>query len=130
MKHIILCIAIVFGMIIFSKCKKKQTTFNTYFYTSNSISETKFDLFIEDEYKGELPFLTGKPSLDAADTLKQKCLYIPLKAGKYKIIAKDKQGVIISSGTIKFKRNSVHTSGGVGGIELTSNEDNLIIGLY
>lgn len=125
-----LFIIVLLSILIFPNCKKQPSTFSVYFYTSKTVSETKLDLFIEDQYKGELPNLIGKPQCNASDTLKKECLFIGLKSGKYKIVARDKQGSIISSGTIKFKRNSVHTSGDIGGIELTSDDDCLIVGLF
>ncbi|MEO6305905.1 MAG: hypothetical protein ABIP51_22350 [Bacteroidia bacterium] len=116
-------------ILLLSQCKKNQITYNAYFYTTNPSAEVQLSLYIDDKYRGDLPCLYPKPTCDN-DTLKQKALFLTLKSGKYKISAKDRQGNIKSSGTMKVSKNKMSSSGGMGGQEISSQSDCLIVGLF
>jgi len=105
---------VLFVLIVFSHCRKDDTTFNSFFYANWANSEGNLNLFIDDELKGELPYLSVAPTCDD-DSLKQIALNIPLKSGKYKIEAKTKGGVIKSSGNIRISSTRIGVSGRMGG---------------
>jgi hypothetical protein len=109
-------------------CKKDNTNFNSYFWTSNEIDENELSLFINDELKGAIPFLKDSPTCEN-DASKSKALNLNLKAGEYKIAAKDKQGNVKVASTIKVTSNSLSSKAGIGGTETSSKNECLIVGL-
>ncbi|MBI4645123.1 MAG: hypothetical protein HY738_00665 [Bacteroidia bacterium] len=133
MKKIITTLtAVALIALLLTHCKKYNTTFNSYFYTSKDSNEVQLSLYIDGNYKGDLPYLTNKPTCDN-DSLKQKALFLTLQSGKYKIVAKDKQDNIKSSSTLKITNNSMDGktgNGGSGGLEATSKDNCLIVGVF
>ncbi|HET6245346.1 MAG: hypothetical protein H0V01_12520 [Bacteroidetes bacterium] len=116
------------SVVFFISCKKDNTNFNSYFWTSNDIEDSELTLYVNDQIKGPIPYLKDKPTCEN-DTLKAKALYLNLKAGKYKISAKDKQGNVKVSSTIKVKSNSLSSSAGIGGTENFLSNDCLLVGV-
>lgn len=61
---------------LFFGCKKNQTTFDAYFYTSCS-SDHPLKLYVNDVCKGELTYY-AQGTMDVSDSLRQTFLNIPL----------------------------------------------------
>ena len=101
-----------------SACKKNQTTFDSYIYTT--ISERALALYIDNKYLGELPIVNCKTT-EATESQKQLMFHTSLPSGKYKISAKDAEGKVYSETYLKIKgrpgcmESGMH--GGVGGAE-------------
>lgn len=112
--------------LVLSNCKKDKN-YQSYFYTDVK-SDTPLYLYVDEEYKGKLPVMTVKPTFEN-DTLKQKALYLTLKTGKYKIEAKDADGSVMSSGTVKFCENKAASTGKAGGQSVDISKDVVIVGL-
>ena len=123
---VLLVITIILSL---TQCKKDEITFKAYFYTTTQSDQIQLSLYTNDKYKGDIPFMKNKPTCNN-DTLKQKALYMNLKCGKYKLIGKDKQGNIMSSGTMKVSQNKLSSSGGKGGQEINAQGECLIVGLF
>lgn len=120
--------ALLLIVITLTQCNKDQT-FQTYIYTSADSSETKLNLFIDDENKGAIPFLNGTPACET-DSLEYKTLYLILKSGKHSIQAKDAQGNVKSSSIIKLKKNGMSAESKAGGIETKMTNNCLIMRVY
>lgn len=113
-------------ILLFAQCSKNRTTYNAHFWTNKPPSEARLFLFIDDKYKGELPYFINQPACGNEQTLS-----FPLESGKHKIIAKDARMNIKSSGSIKIKSNSsMSSSGGIGGQDFFLNDNCLIVKIY
>ena len=125
--------AITFSLIIvvllLSNCKKDNTDYPTYFYMKVPSNDGKFALYINNTYKGDLPNLNIS-AINFNDSLKLKAILIYLKAGKYKIEAKDIEGNTKSRATYKFTSNKISMSGMMGGLESSGKQDTTVIGLF
>ena len=130
MKTIITAFTAIMSLLLLTQCKKDNTVFNSYFYTSMDEKDVQLSLYIDKQYKGELPYLTRKPSACDNDTLKQKALFLALQSGKYTVETKDKQGNIKSSFTLKIKSNSMQVRSIKGGNETELCNGCLVAGLY
>ncbi len=120
------------AILLLTNCKKNDSNYNAYFYTSMSSSETQLSLFIDDEYRGEIPYMIVKPNCDN-DVLKQQALFVNMKGGKHKLVAKNNLGIVMSSGMVKVSKNKLSSSSGKdgrGGQDISSEGECLIVGLY
>lgn len=117
MKRIFLFLFISGFVLLFTQCKKDDSVFDVYFCTSTNKAEATLTLYIDDENKGILPFLTVKPKC-GSDSLLADLIYVQLDAGRYKIKVKDENGVIKIEGTITYKKNSRQSGIGIGGISV------------
>lgn len=128
-KSILFSSAALLTVLLFMSCGKGKTIYNAHFWTSKDTSEVRLSLFIDDEYKGELPYLEQEPGCGSENTLS-----FPVEEGKHSIVAKNVQGVIKSSGTARIRNNarrtSLSSSGGMGGQDIYLNDDCLIVKIY
>ena len=113
-KHFIKLILFASTIIVLTNCKKFGKDFDTYFYTDIENSAGPLTLFVDGKNKGELPNLKTSVS-PTNDTIINNALHLTLKSGKYKIEAKDNQGNVKCSGTLKFRSNSLSGSSTMGG---------------
>lgn len=118
----------VIAVLLLLYCRKDDKIYNTYVYTANTIDQGRLSLYIDDAYRGEIPYLGSKLTCDN-DTLKQKALFLTLKSGKYKIVAKDQQGSEKSSATLKISERRLSSKSRMGSQEMSSQGDCLIIRL-
>ena len=116
--------------ILFTRCKKDDPNaiFNASFYTTKATG--KLFLYIDDTYKGELPYFSKEPSCGSQNGDGQKPLAIQLKSGEYRIVGKDSSGGAMSSGTVYISTSTTSASGGIGGQSVSSNGDCVVIGLF
>lgn len=124
-KQLVLLAGMVF---MFSECKKDETIYQAYFYTLESPDEARLFLFVDEESKGELPFIQHYAGF-TADSIKSHALKLPLSSGKHKLEAKDQNGQVRSSGSIRVSSNKLSSSGKVGGQELIMENNELRVGL-
>lgn len=115
--------------LIFSQCKKDDSTYKGYFYTSNAPTEAKLTLFLDGQNMGELPYINKNQNGFTADSIKKYALPIAVKAGKHELEAKDPGGAIKSDGEFKVTKNKVSSSGTLGGQELVFENDELRVGI-
>jgi hypothetical protein len=120
-KRFITLILFASTIIVQTNCKKFGKDFETFFYTDGENSAGPLTLFVDAENKGELPNLKTSVS-STNDTVINNALHLKLKSGKYKIEAKDRQGNLKFSGTLKFRSNSVGGSSTMGGQEIVSSD--------
>ena len=114
----------IFGCFLFllNQCKKDYSVFDVYFWTSKTEIDGTLTLYIDDINKGILPYSALKPEC-ANDTSLSNLLYVHLSAGKYKIEAKDENGVLKIKGTMKYKENTRASSVTKGGMSIVGNGD-------
>ncbi len=117
-------------ILLFSQCNKDDSdkVFNARFYTTKA--NEKLFLYVDGAYKGELPYFSNVPACDAIYGDGTRPLTAQLPSGEYKIMGKNKQGEVISYGTIQISRNRMSTSGNTGGLSLNDNEDCLAVGVF
>ena len=128
-KSILFSSAAILTVLLFMSCGKSKTTYNAHFWTSKDTSEVRLDLFIDDEYKGKLPYLEQEPGCGS-----ENALSFTVEEGKHTIVAKNMQGAIKSSGTVRIRNNvrrtSLSGSGGTGGQDINLKDDCLIVKIY
>jgi hypothetical protein len=127
-RPIIICTASVALLFTLTECAKDNKSFNAHFYATFSRADGPLTLYIDDQLKGDLPYISVAPTCEN-DSLKQKMLRIVLKSGKYKVVAKSKDGGVKSSGTITLKTNKTGASGGVGGQQVMVVGDCTFVGM-
>ena len=131
MKNILkIALVPVLVILLLTQCNKADNSkiFNANFYTTTAT--TKVYLYLDDVYKGELPYFATTPSCRAFDGDGYGPLSFQLPSGEYHLVGKDAQGEIVSESTIKISRNKMHVSGRLGGSGLSSNDDCLMIGVW
>jgi hypothetical protein len=116
-------------VLVFSQCKKDESIYKGYFYTSKSPSEAKLTLFFDGQNMGELPYVNKNQNGFTADSIKKYALPLAVKAGKHELQAKDPSGAIKSDGKFKVTKNKTSSSGTVGGQELVFENDELRVGI-
>lgn len=127
-KSIFITVIVIGALLLFSQCRKDDTTFNAHFYANWSATDAPLGLYIDGEYKGDLSYLKIKPTCDD-DSLKSRTLNLTLKSGKYKIETKDQLGVVRTSSKILLSERRISTSGGIGGQEIIVDDKCAMIGV-
>lgn len=127
--HFLTLTVVLLILFFLTQCKKDETVYNVFFYTSKDTTEIRLSLFIDDKYKGEIPYMSQKPTFDN-DSLKQRAFSLTLASGKYNMTAKDASGNVKSEQIVKIKNNSSSVRSKTGGQELTSKENCVIVGLF
>ena len=127
--HFLTLTAVSLIAFFLTQCKKDDTIYNVYFYTSKYPTEVRLLLFIDDKYKGEIPYMSQKPTFDN-DSLKQCAFLLTLSSGKYNMTAKDASGNVKSEQIVKIKNNSTSVRSKTGGQELAVKDNCVIVGLF
>lgn len=132
-KVLILCLPAFLFVMLFTQCRKANepdgTVFNANFYTDSDSTRGTMFLYIDGQYKGELPYIAQRPSCGASYGDGNQPLAMRLKSGTYKIEGKDSKGTVKSSGEIFVSKRSSSGSGGIGGQSVMVSNDCLIVGL-
>ena len=110
LKLILFCIVVIS---LFSQCTKDNEVFNSYFCSNIKSNDGHLMFYVNDVYKGELPYLEADPNCNN-DSLKHKSLFLSLKSGKYKLAIKDEAGVVKTSIFITISSNVISSSPGEG----------------
>jgi len=116
--------SLTLALLVFTQCGREDKSFNAFFWISHHKLDSKLSLFVDGNFKGDL--IPQKKSLTCdTDSLKQKAVFLVIKNGTHKLVAKDSLGTVISSATIRVTINSNSTgeNGDVGGISLFSADD-------
>ena len=115
-------------LLLFAQCKKDDPNaiFNASFYAAKDGMHT---LYIDDTFRGELPYFSKEPSCGSQNGDAQLPLTIQLKSGVYRITGKDSLNRVGSSGTITVSTSTMSASGSIGGLSISNNGDCVIIGL-
>jgi hypothetical protein len=117
-------------VVAFTQCKKDDTIYQGYFYTSNSPTEAQLSLYLDGTYMGALPYINRNQNSVTADSIKKYALPITVKAGKHELQAKDQNANLRSKAEFKVTKNKTSTSGGIGGLEIVSENGELRIAVY
>lgn len=80
---------------------KGASTNKAYFWTNQRDNEKH--LFIDDNYRGKLPYLPNKLIASDKDIVKEKGLMISLPSGRYGILVKDSKENISSKGKLMIR---------------------------
>ena len=125
--------AFALTILLFTQCRKNEpssnTTYSAHFWTSMQSNDGELKLYIDNVYKGDLPYLAYKPDCSNND-LNQKLLSFPLPSGKHFIEAKDVHGNVKSSSNMKIETNSQSVSGGEGGMGSVSTGTCLVVEMF
>lgn len=116
-------------IIFLTGCKKIGKTYDVYFYTAIENSSGLLTLYLDNKNVGELPCLKTA-LLTKNDTITGNAIHLKLKTGKYKLVAKDKQGNVKFSGTLIFRFNKVNGSSDSGALEYAMSKNILITRIY
>ena len=138
MKTITAIMAAVTMALLLSQCKKDDATnsdFNAHFWTSVENNDSSaLSLYINNVYKGELPYLASNPACGNADSI---TLSLTLPSGTYQLAAKDKQGITRTSSSFKIWKNNEETGmevssipGYYGGCAVISEGNCVIVNLF
>ena len=104
MKKLITILICFFVVALFAQCRHYYGNWKVYFWKSNRESSVSY-LYINDEYKGELPYRRTAPECDDA-SLKNEALYVKLKSGIYDISIKDEGGNTRFNEKLTIKRSA------------------------
>jgi len=119
-------------VLLLTQCNKADFFYDLYFYTNMDSADVTLSIYLDDEFDGEIPYLSTDPTCDN-DTLKQQSLLLTVQSGKYDVVAKDAQGNIKASGEIKVGANGYKYESQIGKIEATTmtvgNDHCMVIGL-
>ncbi len=115
-----------------SSCMKDNTEHVFYFYTSADISKNELNLYVDGNYKGMLKNISSVPDCSSPDSILNSMIIEQFRYGKYKIVAKDENENIVIDGIIKFKRNSMSSSGSGnnGGISINGSDNCVIVDVF
>jgi hypothetical protein len=128
-RNVFIIIIFVVSCCLLTNCKKDNTIYNVYFYTNKDTSVVHLSLYINDNKKGEIPYLNPKPTCEN-DSLKQLSFLQVLSSDKYVMTAKDEQGNIKSEHVIKISDSSTSVKSKTGQQETTITDNCVIIGLF
>lgn len=122
--------ASLLAALLFTQCKKDDPNaiFNASFYTTKATGS--LSLYIDDIYRGELPYFSKEPTCGAQNGDGQSPLTMQLKSGEYRIVGKNSQDRVTSSGTIAISVSTTSASGGIGGQSISNNGGCVVIGLF
>jgi len=127
--HSLTLTAILAISLFLTQCKKDDTVYNVYFYTSKDTTVVQLALYIDDKYKGIIPYISQKPTYDN-DSLKNLAFSLTLSSGKYNIKTKNAYDMVMSEQILKIKNNSTSVRGKSGGSEITGKDNCFIVGLF
>jgi hypothetical protein len=100
-------------LLLNTNCRKGDSNFNYYFITSVDTSEAKLSLYIDDKYIAPLPYVPD--STDTSAIFSAPNLF--LKIGRYKITAKDSNGIVRMKAKAVVRPNGFKLSGEQGSFE-------------
>jgi hypothetical protein len=115
-----------------SSCRKDNIEHVFYFYTSIDTAKIELKLYIDGNYKGILKNPSITPDCSSPDSILSSLIIDQFPYGKYKIEARDESGEIRSSGTMKFKKNSMSSSGNGdnGGLSILGTDNCIIVDIF
>ena len=128
-KQLIKLLLLASTLIVLTNCKKFGRSYDAYFYADIEASAGPLTLFIDNQNKGELPNLKTSVS-PTNDTILNNALHLKIKSGKYNIEAKDAQGNVKCSGTLKFRGNNLNVTGKTGGHAASGNDNTVAVKFY
>ncbi len=116
--------------LLFVQCKKEPSdaVFDVQFYTPQSA--TQMYLYLEGDSIGALPYLAAEPTCGSTATDGVAPLHKQLRAGSYRIVGKDSQGAVRSSGTFRIDTGAMGASGNIGGLMISGKETCVSVGLF
>jgi hypothetical protein len=99
-----------------------------YVYSTQPLdySVTKLQLYIQDDYKGEIPYINERLWF-GDDSLEAKALIFTLGPDKYSVIAKDQLGNSKAEGEMKLKKNSASVNSVIGSIHSRAKGNDVIL---
>lgn len=104
MKKLITILICFFVVAVFTQCRHYSGNWKVYFWKSSPQSSVSY-LYINDEYKGELPYRRTAPECDDA-SLANVTLYVKMKSGTYDIAVKDQGGNTKFNEKLTIKRSN------------------------
>lgn len=129
-----LCAIVLFSSLFMISCRKDQTIFNTYFYVADTTRSENLSLYINHQFKGMLPRMaqpvTDHPLGFNDPALSQHSLRFQLPSGSYMVEARNNEGLVLISGTIRFSENSGGGSGGKGLVGTSSSGSDLEVWMH
>ena len=135
MKKLMIVLLLSLFVVVQMRCgKRSNRAFSNHFWTSKK-TEGKLFLYVDDNYKGVIPYLPEAPSW-SDDNLKEKTLPLRMPSGDYKIAVKDEQNHVRIEQllTLKLSNNNTTISSksenDMGAIKSVLHNDCLIEELY
>ncbi len=124
-----LLIPVIVLLVVFSSCKKDNTIYQTYFWTTEDTASVKMNIYINDKNSGVIHYFSTAPEC-CDDSIFKTLTPVPLKVGTYDFKAKDSQGNTRFSSRIEImKGGSVMTDHKNGQLDIYGFDDNLAFGI-
>ncbi len=76
-----------------AQCLRSNRMIKTWFWKNDQTGTARY-LYINDVYKGELPSLPRKHSLEK---VREQALYLPMTSGEYEVKVQDREGNVTSA---------------------------------
>lgn len=104
MKKIFITVLTAGFLLVMTGCADREIHANyKAYFRANTDSGIVHSLYIDGKYIGELPYL---PESYSDKSIKDKGLLIQLQSGRYDVMVKDAEGVIISKGYVLLKKTT------------------------
>lgn len=124
--HILLLITILF----FVSCRKeKEITVTAYIFGGDAVNLRPLSVFVNGEYKGELPNYTQSSLTCGQQGLDTLALTFLLKSGQHNFVVKNGNGEQVHKSICKLRENGISGSCSQGGQEVTKSGDCLLVKL-
>ena len=120
MKFKALFVLAVVSLLMLSACEQEQNDpMDFYFCTTSVTDDAQWDLYLDGDLVGTLPFVSAVPACGNTSAL-SGLLHVTLSEKRYEYQAKDAQGMVHAAGYFQFKaadsgRKKAETGGCIGG---------------
>jgi hypothetical protein len=117
-------------MLVVAGCNKDDSSavFNTRFYTSEQNS--KLFLYLDGNYVGVLSAFSTPPTCSNENIGVQLPLTMQLRSGRYRVVAKDSTGTVVSSSITVLGKTITSVSGSLGGQAVFASNNCVTINVF
>jgi hypothetical protein len=124
--QILILITVLF---IVSCRKEKEITVTAHIYGGDAFNPRPLSVFINGEYKGELPDYTQSSLTCGQQGIDTSSLTFLLKSGEHNFVVKNRNGEEVHKSICKLRENGISGSCSQGGQEVTKSGDCLLLKL-
>lgn len=116
-------------LLTISGCKKDNTLYEVFFYTNLEGEKGQLDFYLNDVYRGKLPFV-ARDAADFPDSLLYKTFKLELTPGTCTIKAFDANNELKVSSTLSFSKTRTSNSGSMGGNSMSVKSNTMVVNLF
>ncbi len=134
MKTKLLFVLSALFLLLFTACEQEQDDpIDYYFCTTSATNDAQWDLYVDGDLVGKLPFVNAVPNCSNTAAL-PNLLHMSLSQERHQYEAKDGLGTVHAAGYFKTKekgeRKNGESGGGIGGSTLAWSCDIVIMSVF